>query len=297
MQILHIWDQAGVACIFAKYQKKMGHSVKVLRKANYDPYGIYEFYRDSINFIEDSIFLDMCVKESKEADIIHIHSRTDVLFHLREKLNKKCKIIMHFHGSELRGIMERNERLSLSSIPLFFKNYRISYLRKTKNEMAERLSDKVLISTPDLAKYITKRDYIFLHNPVDTEHFSYKHNKNEINSGETFFTFNTEAISDIEWIKDFCKRNGVNNLQIVDRRKNPIMYSDMPSFLRKFQVYVDVRYINYKVLENLSKTALESLSCGLKVLDYNLKYRQGLPREHDPYNVINRLETVYKQIM
>lgn len=32
MKILHVWDQAGVASILAKYQKKLGHDSEVIRR-------------------------------------------------------------------------------------------------------------------------------------------------------------------------------------------------------------------------------------------------------------------------
>jgi glycosyltransferase involved in cell wall biosynthesis len=272
----------------------MGHDVKVLRKTDYDPYGIYQYYKDYVNFIEEREFLDACVKESNNADIIHIHSRVDVLFYLKKKLKEKSKIVMHFHGSDLRGIQKKHEKWSLQFPLSIIKTYRQSRMREKNNLMAESLSDAVLISTPDLKIYVKKSDCIYLHNPVDIDHFD---NACNVDSNKAFFTFNTEAITDIKWIINICKRNGINNLQVIDRMTNPIMYSNMPSLLKKFGIYVDIRYVNYKILDNLSKTALESLACGLKVLDYNLNYRHGLPIEHNPVNVVNRLETIYKEIL
>ena len=47
MRILHILDAAGVACIYAKYQRKQGHDAKVIWNRDVlDKYGIYDFYRD-----------------------------------------------------------------------------------------------------------------------------------------------------------------------------------------------------------------------------------------------------------
>lgn len=272
----------------------MGHDVKVLRKTNYDPFGIYQFYKEYVNFIEEREFLDACVKEANNANVIHIHSRIDVLIYLKKKLKEKSKIVMHFHGTDLRGIQKKHEKLSLQFPLSIIKTYRQSRIREKNNSMAESLSDTVLISTPDLKNYVKKSDYIYLHNPVDIDHFN---NVNNVNSNETFFTFNTEAIADMKWIINICKRNGIDNLQVIDRMTNPIMYSDMPSLLKNFGIYVDIRYVNYKVLDNLSKTALESLACGLKVLDYNLNYRHGLPIEHNPVNVAKRLDTIYKEIL
>ncbi len=95
---------------------------------------------------------------------------------------------------------------------------------------------------------------------------------------------------------DYCRRKGVNlNIDIYDRTKNPINYKDFPNFLQKYDVYVDLRFVDRKLLGNLSKTALEALSCGLRVLNYNLEYIDKLPLEHYPMNVTTRLSSIYSQ--
>lgn len=293
MRILHIWDQAGVACILAKYQEQLGHKVKVLRISNYDPYGIYNFYKKYVSYANESNFYQLCLKESLNADIIHIHSRIDILFLLKQRI-MEAKFIMHYHGSELRGLKKN----SVFSRPLFdipkymIKEFKNSRTLHKKNKHAQYLANAVLVSTPDLMKYVIKDNAEFLHNPVDTDHFNgdgYDSNNN------SFFTFNTESTSEIAWIINFCKKNGIANLKVIDRTKNPVSYGDMPSLLKKFGVYVDIRYVNFRILQNLSKTALESLSCGLKVLDYTLNIRKGLPKEHMPDNVIARLEKIYER--
>jgi hypothetical protein len=106
-------------------------------------------------------------------------------------------------------------------------------------------------------------------------------------------TMDTEAI-DIGLALNYCKQHNVNQeIDVYNRIKDPIMYKDMPAFLKKYGLYVDVRYVDGKILENLSKTALEALACGLDVLDYKLNRIHGLPDEYDPKNVTSRLETIY----
>ena len=68
----------------AKYQNKLGHNAKVIRRANYDPYSIYEFYKDLVEFVDETNYLDFCLKQAKNADIIHVHSRTDALLYLHD---------------------------------------------------------------------------------------------------------------------------------------------------------------------------------------------------------------------
>ena len=79
-------------------------------------------------------------------------------------------------------------------------------------------------------------------------------------------------------------------------QKHLLLYEEIPNFLKKYDVYVDIRIVNDKILENLSKTALESLACGLKVLNYKLEYIDKLPEMHNPINVVNQLENIYNKI-
>ena len=79
-------------------------------------------------------------------------------------------------------------------------------------------------------------------------------------------------------------------------QKSPLLYEEIPNFLKKYNIYVDIRIVNDKILENFSKTALESLACGLKVLNYKLEYIDKLPEKHNPVNVVNQLENIYNKI-
>ncbi len=294
MNILHVWDQSGVACILAKYQNKLGHNAKVIRRANYDPYSIYEFYRDFVEFVEESNYLEFCLKEAKNADIIHIHSRTDVLLYLRKKLEHESKIVMHFHGTDLRGIRRKYTINDLMANPkLLFKNKRVARIRQRNNLLAEESADKVLYSTPDLKKFLKVSDPVLVNIPIDTEHFTKGQN---IETKEDFFIFNTQAISNMDWIVNYCKRNGINNLKVIDRIHQPIKYSEMPGFLKQYKTYVDVRYVNDKLLHNLSTTALQSLACGLDVLDYNLDRITELPNDRVGSNATRIVQKIYEEL-
>ena len=75
-----------------------------------------------------------------------------------------------------------------------------------------------------------------------------------------------------------------------------MLYAEIPNFLKKYDIYVDIKIVNDKIIESLSKTGLESLSCGLKVLNYKLEYLNKLPEMHNPVNVVNQLENIYNKI-
>ena len=70
----------------------------------------------------------------------------------------------------------------------------------------------------------------------------------------------------------------------------------MPDLLKKYNTYIDIKFVNGKLLESSSKTALESLACGLEVLNYQLKYTKKLPDKHEALNVVKNLFNIYLSI-
>src|SRR5919198_568497 len=276
MYILHVGDQAGVACILAKYQQLLqGHEAKVITVRNYDKYGINAFYNEYTLNVALEEFAEKCIEKAKQADILHIHGGIDILLKLRQKFGRSKKIILHYHGTDIRGLRKQKlphrsqlSDLAIKSIIMYRRLRGKMLFRKRMHTEAQKMADKVIVSTPDLLQLVAEG--VHLPNPIDTE------------------------VTDIQWALDYCKRNNiVLDIEVYDRMKNPIMYNAMPNFLRRYKIYVDIRYVNKTTLQNLSKTALEALACGLKVLDYQLQYHQGLPIEHNPTNVISRLSTIY----
>jgi glycosyltransferase involved in cell wall biosynthesis len=299
MHILHVWDQAGVAYTLAKYQQRLqGHEAKVIMIENYNKYGIFEFYKQYILNVELDEFTEKCIEKAKSADIIHVHSRIDILLMLRQKFGRSKKIILHYHGTDIRGLKEQKlphrsqlSDLAIRSITMYRRIRDKVLFRKRMHINAQRMADTVIVSTPDLLQLVAKG--IHLPNPVDTDHF--KPDPISKNEQKEALTIDTE-VTDIKWALDYCKRHNISlNIEVYNRIKEPIIYKHMPEFLRRYKIYVDIRYVNKTILQNLSKTALEALACGLKVLDYQLKYRQGLPREHDPINVTSQLSNIYSQ--
>lgn len=299
MHILHVWDQAGVAYTLAKYQQQLqGHEAKVIMIGDHNKYGLIEFYKQYILNVALEEFTEKCIEKAKSADIIHIHSRIDILLKLRKKFGRSKKIILHYHGTDIRGLKKQKlpHRSQISDLAIrsimMYRGLRDKVLfRKRMHINAQRMADTVIVSTPDLLQLVAKG--IYLSNPVDTDHF--KPDSLLKNEQKEALTIDTE-VTDIQWALDYCKMYNISlNIEVYNRIKAPIIYKDMPDFLRRYKIYVDIRYVDKTILQNLSKTALEALACGLKVLDYQLKYRQGLPQEHDPINVISRLSTIYSQ--
>jgi hypothetical protein len=291
--VLHIWDQAGVAFILAKFQQINGNESKVIRIKNADKYGIDEFYKEYGLFVAPEELVYKSIEEARRADVIHIHSLPEMVINIRNTYRESKVIILHYHGTDIRGFSDDNSRtFNLRNI-LRPKNIVRKIRRRRLHIKAQRLADRVIVSTPDLIQLV--KGSIFLPNPIDTDHFNKKLIK-EISKISNVYEgiFVNSEVTNVELAMNYCKYKKINlNIDIYDRTKNPIYYKDIPNFLKKYDVYVDLRFVNRKLLKNLSKTALEALACGLKVLNYNLEYVNNLPSEHCPTNVVTILSSIY----
>lgn len=145
-----------------------------------------------------------------------------------------------------------------------------------------------LVSTPDLLGLVDSA--IHLPAPIEIDHFK---QYPSFNKQKKALIRNTE-VTNTELALKYCNSNNIN-LEVYDRTKKPIMFKEMPQLLNKYEVYVDIRYVNNIILENLSKTAIESLACGLKVLDCGLNLRRSVPQEHLPVNVTSLLSKLYSR--
>jgi glycosyltransferase involved in cell wall biosynthesis len=294
LKILHINDQAGVACILAKFQEKQGVKSKVIAIA--DKYGIKEYYKNNVILVEQENFYTACINEADSYDILHLHSVDALVYKLRRKYGKKKKIILHYHGTDLRGSYKKSTsaELRLKRVGVRIKNklwlLKNGYTGSLQGTM-QHLADIVLVSTPDLLKFANNSSY--LPNPVDTELFNESTSILNKDYNYDAITIKTEAIDiqkAINYIKD---RNLSHNIYILDRIHNPTQYKDMPDLLKKYTTYIDIKFVNGKLLESSSKTALESLACGLDVLNYQLKYTNKLPHQHEALNVVENLFNIY----
>lgn len=299
MRVLHIGDQAGVAFILAKYQRLQGMESKVVKFSRRDKFGIDIFYKDYMVFVPEESMIENLSSEITRSEVVHIHSKEDILFMLRRKFGKSKKFIMHYHGTDLRGIsrqkLPHRSWLSDQAVKSIYA-YRATrdklFLSRERRKLkAQEQADAVIVSTPDLLE-LCSSDYVhYLPNPVDTDHFNA--DKAAENGKKIALTIDSEA-TDIQQAINYCIRNNIElEIEIYDRTQRPIAYSEMPNFLKKYKMYVDIRYVDNRMLENLSKTALEALACGLSVLDYKLGFRSGLPSEHDPINVVKNLSKIY----
>jgi len=306
MRVLHINDQAGVACILAKYQRVNNIESKVLSSNKIDKYGILKFYIDYVNIIDRTNFIEYCLAEAKDADIIHIHSMEELVIKMRKKFGNSKKIILHYHGTDIRGLKNKNNPnpSSIQNIKTRAKLFALKvrnrlrlinmgYYRSLRIE-SQKLANDILVSTPDLLSLLPNAKY--LPNPVDLDHFSGYNAEALHKINDRALTIKTES-GNTEKSLQYCKENNIDlKIDVFDRTKTPLLHEQIPNLLKKYKVYVDIRIVNDKILESLSKTALESLACGLKVLNYKLEYLDKLPEMHNPTNVVNQLKNIYTKI-
>lgn len=308
MRILHVNDEAGVACILAKYQQKIyGYDSEVIKLSRVDKYGIYEYYKEYVTQVKtEELFLSYIFNEAESTDIIHVHGRSDIVIKLRKKFRNSKKIILHYHGTDLRGIknqkLPHRSRLSDTIIRLIltYRKGRDIILSKKKIKLnAQIVSDIVLVSTIDLLDYTALNNVKAIHlpNPIDIEHFRPDTEMFRRGGNGKALTIDNEA-TDINMALKYLKENNFDSeINIHDRMKQTINYQEMPEFLKQFDTYVDIRFINNKLIPDLSKTALEALSCGLNVIDHRLNNLSGLPPQHCPLIVVDTLSRIYKNIL
>ena len=305
MKILHINDQAGVSCILAKYQRNYGRESKVLSHNKIDKFGILKYYKDYVDIVERDNFVNYCISEAKDADVIHIHSKEEIVVKMRKTFGNSKKIILHYHGTDIRNKVTTTDS-ALQNIKIKSKlfaakgRYRLKLIQMGYYKSLQKLrlesqtvADEILVSTSDLLSLLPNAKY--LPNPVDVKHFSVDEvGKNR--SSNNALTIKTET-GNIEQTLQYCKENNIDlKIDVFDRTKTPLLHEQIPNLLKKYDIYVDIKMVNNQLLESLSKTGLESLACGLKVLNFKLEYLDKLPEMHNPVNVVTQLENIYNKI-
>lgn len=258
MKVLHVYDTAGSSSIIASYQKLIYEKVHVVTMKRLDKFGISEFYGSELFDGSPLRFYLHVAKIAREYDVLHVHSLFGCIKWLRLLYPFK-KIILQYHGSDLR-----------------LTKYNWSKIA------AELSASKIFLTTSDLKSYCHS-DYVIVGNPIDIEHF--KPNGNNRNGKSLAFYESSK------WNTDFTNPN----TDYFDRNKTRISYKDMPAFLNQYSGYIDIKIMNNKILQAMSKTGLESIACGLKVMRYDGKIITELPNEFNPKYVVKLMDKYYSE--
>lgn len=258
MKVLHIYDTAGSSSIIASYQKFIYEKVHVVSMKRLDKFGISEFYGSELFDGSPLQFYLYVAKIAKHYDVLHVHSLFGCVKWLKLLYPFK-KIILQYHGSDLRNTP-----------------YNWS---KT---LAELACSKVFLTTSDLTQYF-RNGGIVVGNPIDINHFK---PSDSIKNGKSLAFYESG-----KWNTDFTNPN----TDYIDRNKSKIHYRDMPAFLNQYSGYIDIKIMNDKILQAMSKTGLESIACGLKVMRYDGKIITELPDEFNPKYVMKIMDKYYNE--
>ena len=165
--------------------------------------------------------------------------------------------ILHYHGSDIRGKWSQ----------------RSSCWEKAR---------KVLVSTTDLLEG-APTNVTYLPNPVDTD-FLTPRPELRVDGTAVHLTANPQ---DIAWARSKAEEMDLC-LTLLGRK---FRYENMASVLAPFEYLIDRTSV-----KSLSKTALEALACGLKVVAWDGNTVHELPQEHKPENVAKRLKDIMESL-
>lgn len=165
--------------------------------------------------------------------------------------------ILHYHGSDIRGKWAQ----------------RRPYWEKAR---------QILVSTPDLLEG-APTNVTYLPNPVDTDLLTPRPEL-RVEGTAVHLIANSQ---DIAWARSRAEKM---NLRLTLLRRE-FKYEDMVSVLSPFEYLIDRTSV-----KSLSKTALEALACGLKVVAWNCDVVYELPKEHKPENVTVQLRNLIEHL-
>lgn len=260
MKVLHIWNTAGIGSLIAKYMDMYydTESYVIMRKS-FDPFN-QTIYGDVFDMTA-SRFIIKALWLALRYDIIHVHA-LDKIVPILKFLRRK--VVLHYHGTDIRGRW------------------------KERRKFWEK-ADVVLVSTKDLLEGAPDH-VIYMPNPVDTDLFR------DYNSKQKGYAFHISYGAD-DIAMNIAKELGLQ-LVIHDRDKEPIPHYMMPHMLNQYEYYIDIKKdkLTNKIIPEMSLTGLEALACGCKVVAWNNKVHEGLPKEYEPRSVVKRVYEIYKEV-
>ncbi|MBA7491404.1 hypothetical protein ES702_01949 [subsurface metagenome] len=262
MKVLHIWSCAGISSLIAKYMDlRHGTESDVILTEKWDHLGLND-YR-TMRMKSKPLFGLKALIMARKYDLIHVHYHSIFIPYLKFQYNKP--VIIHFHGSDVR----ENWTARLGRI---------------------KRADAILISTKDLLQGAPP-NAIWIPNPVDTVKFtpiSWIPKKNSA------LTFSYEADEEAQSIAEYHDLD-------LDIIKEKIPHGQVPKLMSKYRFYIEVkRDFKGRLLYDgsiLSKSGLEALAMGLKVISRNMSVREGLPEIHRPENVADRVFSLYEELL
>jgi len=277
LKVLHLFSTGGIALILAKFQRKiLGYSTLVYTRKHLDPFDFGSVYRQHTRYCLPDKALAITVKSLFLAlffDVIHVHS-SDKIAYLIKKLLPKVKVVLHYHGTKIRG------------------NWR-------SRRKYWRAVDAVVVSTNELLKGApTGTQHV--PNPVDTDLF--RDLKLERRPKALLMVKHGRKCmwKYIKPVADSLRKELDIDYEVLFCDEKPIPYGEMPRVLNRYEWFFDIPHgynKNEKIINALSATGLQALACGCKVATHwsNEPYKK-LPEEHKPEYATEKLSEIYQSL-
>jgi len=257
MKILHVCNVAGVATVIAKFMdRSCGTESHVIHRRESEKYGLTTY--GEVVDCGSWRFALKCISESRKYDIIHVHDFDKLLPWLSKLCKKKPKII-HYHGSRIRNRWKERAK--------YYKH-----------------SSAILYSVRDVESSEMPHSAIFMPNPVDTGLF---HQTPQCIKKPSSALSMLNSL-DLAKAKEYAEMYGLK----LTLQELGVPHEEMPNLLNKYECYIDVKTIG----ESTSKTGLEALTCGLRVINHNGELLEKLPEQHKPENVVTHLHELYNTL-
>ncbi|MCW3989881.1 MAG: hypothetical protein NWE88_07405 [Candidatus Bathyarchaeota archaeon] len=261
IRILHIWNTTGSGSTISKFMDKTykTHSWVITRKK--PDHWNHTLFGETSN-LGAKLFTLKALLMARNYDIIHVHAFDKIVPYLKLIYPHK-KILLHYRGVDIRGIWDT----------------KFKYWSK---------ADKIFVSTEDLLAGAPSGT-VHIPRAVDTDFF---HPGGTFNPGTAF---SIPYMADDLAIK-YAEENDLI-LTFGGGLESPIKYTKFNDVLSQYEYYIDVKRSKGKILEALSKTGLESLACGLKVIKWNGEIVNGLPEKNLPERVVEKLYSIYLEVL
>lgn len=198
--------------------------------------------------------------KARKFDVLHIHGVDKIIPYIRTCYGNK-PIILHYHGTDIRDKWGEKEHLWCKANKVFYS-----------------VEDVWTYDYPNVGEYLP--------NPIDNELFFPDNSIERVANSALSFRYGADEVAN-----QFAKANELS-LVLHDRENNPIPYVELGRFLCQFEYYIDAKYVGH----SLSKTALEALACGCKVISKSGNIVARLPEDHKPRNVANRIWQTYREL-
>ena len=263
LRILHIWNLAGIGGRLARYLDRYFNteSLSVHRKA----LDLFQLGTEKTE-IWDTTALKWLIKaflRAKDYDVLHFHSLDRYLWIFRKAYPKK-KIIIHYHGTEIRGRWE----------------YRRRYWKNT---------DIICVSTPDLLQGAPENAF-WIPNTVDEELCDDLQMPQHMRNGKAFHVDRYA----VDIAEKFVEKYGLE-MDILVRDDKPLPHNEFLRKMAKYSCVIDVKRDNNrkKKLEAMSLTGLEALFMNIPVINWQGEWIESYPPYHESHWVANRLYKIY----